>query len=85
MFSPGRGSNQDLLRANPTLYRVAVKADLNRKAIQVYIIPSATSRLVCVGPGRNPEGRFSRVTAQLVVRMRFASDGLRNGTPLLGI
>ena len=41
-FCPGRGSNKDLLRANPTLYRVAVKAGLYRKAIQVCIkhIPS---------------------------------------------
>ena len=36
---PGRGSNQDLLRANPTLYRVV----LYRKAEQVLIIPSTTT------------------------------------------
>ena len=33
-FCPGRGSNQDPLRANPTLYRVAVKAGMYRKAIR---------------------------------------------------
>ena len=44
-FCPGRGSNQGLLRANPTLYCVAVKAGLYRKAIQVCIIPSTTTVL----------------------------------------
>ena len=44
-FCPGRGSNQGLLRANPTLYCVAVKAGLYRKAIQVCIIPSTTTNM----------------------------------------
>ena len=46
-FWPSRGSNQNLLHANPTLYRVAIKAVLYRKTavlyrktIQVCIIPS---------------------------------------------
>ena len=39
-FCPGRGSNQDLLRGSQTLYRVAIKAGLYRKAVQVYIIPN---------------------------------------------
>ena len=36
-FCPGRGSNQDLLRGSQTLYRVAIKAGLYSKAVQVYI------------------------------------------------
>ena len=39
-FCPGRGSNQDLLRGSQTLYRVAIKACLYRKAVQVCIIPN---------------------------------------------
>ena len=38
IFCPGRGSNQDLLRGSQTLYRVAIKAGLYRKAVQVCII-----------------------------------------------
>ena len=38
-FFPDRGSNPDRLRDRPTLYRVAIKADLYRKAVQVYHIP----------------------------------------------
>ena len=41
-FCPSRGSNQDLLRSNPTLYHVTVKANLYRKAVQVRIVPSTT-------------------------------------------
>ena len=36
-FCPGRGSNQDLLCGSQTLYRVAIKAGLYRKAVQVCI------------------------------------------------
>ena len=43
LFCPGRGSNQGLLRSNPKLYCVAVKAGLYREAIQVCIIPSTTT------------------------------------------
>ena len=43
-FCPGRGSNQDLLRGSQTLYRVAIKAGLYRKAVQVCIIPNITTR-----------------------------------------
>ena len=39
-FFPGRGFNQDLLRGSQTLYRVAIKASLYRKAVQVCIIPN---------------------------------------------
>ena len=42
-FCPGRGSNQDLLRGSQTLYRVAIKAGLYRKAVQVCIIPNITT------------------------------------------
>ena len=38
-FCPGRGSEQDLLHGNQTLYRIAIKAGLYRKAVQVYIVP----------------------------------------------
>ena len=34
-FCPGRGLNQDLLRGSQTLCRVAIKAGLYRKAVQV--------------------------------------------------
>ena len=44
-FCPGRGSNQDLLRGSQTLYRVAIKAGLYRKAVQVCIIPNITTVL----------------------------------------
>ena len=37
-FCPGSGSNQDLLRGSQTFYRVAIKAGLYRKAVQVCII-----------------------------------------------
>ena len=40
---PGRGSNQDLLRGSQTLYRIAIKAGLYRKAVQVCIIPNITT------------------------------------------
>ena len=42
-FCPGRGSNQDLLRGSQTLYRVAIKTGLYRKAVQVCIIPNITT------------------------------------------
>ena len=42
-FCPGRGANQDLLRGSQTLYRVAIKAGLYRKAVQVCIIPNITT------------------------------------------
>ena len=42
-FCPGRGSNQDLLRGSQTLYRIAIKAGLYRKAVQVCIIPNITT------------------------------------------
>ena len=42
-FCPGRGSNQDLLRGSQTLYRVAIKAGLYCKAVQVCIIPNITT------------------------------------------
>ena len=42
-FCPGRGSNQVLLRGSQTLYRVAIKAGLYRKAVQVYIITNITT------------------------------------------
>ena len=38
-FFPDRGSNPGRLRDRPTLYRVAIKAGLYRKAVQVYHIP----------------------------------------------
>ena len=38
-FFPERGSNPGRLRDRPTLYRVAIKASLYRKAVQVYHIP----------------------------------------------
>ena len=41
---PGRGLNQDLLRGSQTLYRVAIRAGLYRKAVQVYIIPNITTK-----------------------------------------
>ena len=39
IFFPDRGSNPDRLRDRPTLYHVAIKAGLYRKAVQVYHIP----------------------------------------------
>ena len=42
-FCSGRGSNQDLLCGSQTLYRVAIKAGLYRKAVQVCIIPNITT------------------------------------------
>ena len=39
-FCPGRGSNQDLLRGSQTLYRIAIKAGLYHKPVQVCIIPN---------------------------------------------
>ena len=39
----GRGSNPGHLRDKPTLYHVALKAGLNRKAVQVYHIPITTT------------------------------------------
>ena len=45
-FCPGRGSNQDLLRGSQTLYRVAIKAGLYGKAVQVCIIPSITTCII---------------------------------------
>ena len=39
----GRGSNPGRLRDRPTLYRVAIKAGLYRKAVQVYHIPITTT------------------------------------------
>ena len=44
-FCPGRGSNQDLFCDSQTLYRVAIKAGLYRKAVQVCIIPNITTYL----------------------------------------
>ena len=44
-FCPGRGSNQDHLRGSQTLYRVAIKAGLYRKAVQVCIIPNITTHI----------------------------------------
>ena len=44
-FCPGRGSNQNLLRGSQTLYRVAIKAGLYRKAVQVCIIPNITTHV----------------------------------------
>ena len=38
-FFPDRGSNPGRLRDRPTLYRVAIKAGLYRKAVQVCYIP----------------------------------------------
>ena len=38
-FFPDQGSNQGRLRDRPTLYHVAIKAGLYRKAVQVYHIP----------------------------------------------
>ena len=38
-FFPDRGSNPGRLRDRLTLYRVAIKAGLYRKAVQVYHIP----------------------------------------------
>ena len=38
-FFPDRGSNPGRLRDRPALYRVAIKAGLYRKAVQVYHIP----------------------------------------------
>ena len=38
-FFPDRGSNLGRLRDRPTLYRVAIKAGLYRKAVQVCYIP----------------------------------------------
>ena len=46
-FCPGPGSNQDLLRGSQTLYRVAIKAGLYRKAVQVCIIPNITTQGLC--------------------------------------
>ena len=45
-FRPGRGSNQDFLRGSQTLYRVAIKAGLYRKAVQVCIIPNITTNVL---------------------------------------
>ena len=45
---PVRGSNQDLLCGSQTLYCVAIKAGLYRKAVQVCIIPNITSYYVPV-------------------------------------
>ena len=42
-FCPGRRSNQDLVRGSQTLYRVAIKAGLYRKAVRVCIIPNITT------------------------------------------
>ena len=42
-LSPGRGSNQDILRGSQIIYRVAIKAGLYRKAVQVCIIPNITT------------------------------------------
>ena len=53
-FRSGRGSNQDLLRGSKTLYRVAIKAGLYRKAVQVCIIPKHYHR--CIG---GPKGDSS--------------------------
>ena len=38
-FSPDRGSNPVRWTQSPTLYHVAIKAGLYRKAVQVYHIP----------------------------------------------
>ena len=45
-FCPGRGSNQDFLRGSQTLYRIAIKAGLYRKAVQVCIIPNITTNII---------------------------------------
>ena len=42
-FCPGRGSNQELLPGSLTLYRIAIKAGLYRKAVKVCIIPNITT------------------------------------------
>ena len=39
----GRGSNSGRLHDRPTLYHVAIKAGLYRKAVQVYHIPITTT------------------------------------------
>ena len=38
-FFPDRGSNPVRWTQSPTLYHVAIKAGLYRKAVQVYYIP----------------------------------------------
>ena len=43
IFCSSRGSNRDLLRGSQTLYRVAIKAGLYRKTVQVCIIPNNTT------------------------------------------
>ena len=58
IFFPDRGSNPGRLRDRPTLYRVAIKAGLYRKAVQMYHIPipaglvnitsSSPMELVCI-------------------------------------
>ena len=45
-FCPGRGSNQNLLRGSQTHYRIAIKAGLYRKPVQVCIIPNITTVIV---------------------------------------
>ena len=44
-FFPNRGSNPVRWTQSPTLYHVAIKAGLYRKAIQVYHIPIANDIL----------------------------------------
>ena len=43
-FCPGRGWNRDLLHGSQKLYRIAFKACLYRKAVQVCIIPNITTQ-----------------------------------------
>ena len=45
-FCPGRGSKQDLMRGRQTLYSVAIKAGLYRKAVQVCIIPNISTNVL---------------------------------------
>ena len=58
-FFPDRGSNLGRLRDKPILYRVAIKAGLYRKAVQVYHIPIPSDNLplqleICPGISRSP-------------------------------
>ena len=45
-FCPGRGSKQDLMRGRQTLYRIAIKAGLYCKAVQVCIIPYISTNVL---------------------------------------
>ena len=63
-FRPGRGSNQDLLLGSQTLYRVAIKAGLNRKAVPAYNLVKAVRcrpfDILGVGGGGGVLGYFSK-------------------------